>query len=100
MCLAVPGKILEIQGDDPQLRFGRVSFGGIVKQVSLACVPEARVDDYVLVHVGMALSVVDEKEAAEVFGYLEKMGELEELAPAPPAGPPAATARGPAATAP
>ena len=81
MCLAVPGKILEILGDDPLFRAGRVSFGGIVKQVSLACVPEAKVDDYVLVHVGMALSIVDEKEAAEVFSYLQQMGELAELDP-------------------
>ena len=81
MCLAVPGKILEIQGDDPLFRAARVSFGGIVKQVSLACVPEAKVDDYVLVHVGMALSIVDEKEAAEVFSYLQQMGELAELDP-------------------
>jgi hydrogenase expression/formation protein HypC len=88
MCLAVPGKILEIAGEDPYLRSGRVSFGGIVKQVSLACVPEARVNDYVLVHVGMALSVVDEQEAAEVFTYLKQMGELEELATPPPAAPP------------
>lgn len=85
MCLAVPGKILEIEGDDPQLRVARVSFGGIVKQVSLACVPEARVDDFVLVHVGMALSVVDPGEAAEVFSYLEQMGELAELEPSPDA---------------
>ena len=81
MCLAVPGKILEIQGDDPLFRAGRVSFGGIIKQVSLACVPEAKVDDYVLVHVGMALSIVDEKEAAEVFSYLQQMCELAELDP-------------------
>lgn len=81
MCLAVPGKILDIQGDDPLFRTGRVSFGGVIKQVSLSCVPEARVDDYVLVHVGMALSVVDEAEAAEVFGYLKAMGDLEELEP-------------------
>jgi hydrogenase expression/formation protein HypC len=87
MCLAVPGKILEIAGEDPYFRTGRVSFGGIIKQVSLACVPEAKVDDYVLVHVGMALSVVDEKEAAEVFTYLKAMGELEELATPPPAAP-------------
>jgi hydrogenase expression/formation protein HypC len=80
MCLAVPGKIVEIAGDDPYFRTGRVNFGGIIKQVSLACVPEARVDDYVLVHVGMALSVVDEKEAAEVFTYLQAMGELDDLA--------------------
>jgi hydrogenase expression/formation protein HypC len=88
MCLAVPGKILEIAGDDAYLRTGRVSFGGIIKQVSLACVPEARVGDYVLVHVGMALSVVDEQEAAEVFTYLKQMGELEELAVPPAAAPP------------
>lgn len=88
MCLAVPGKILEIAGEDPYLRTGRVSFGGIIKQVSLACVPEARVGDYVLVHVGMALSVVDEQEAAEVFAYLKQMGELEELAAPPAPAPP------------
>jgi hydrogenase expression/formation protein HypC len=80
MCLAVPGKLVEIAGDDPYFRTGRVNFGGIIKQVSLACVPEARVDDYVLVHVGMALSVVDEKEAGEVFTYLQAMGELDDLA--------------------
>ncbi len=85
MCLAVPGKIVEISGDDPYFRTGRVSFGGVIKPVSLACVPEARVDDYVLVHVGMALSVVDEKEAAEVFTYLQAMGELDELAGSPDA---------------
>lgn len=82
MCLAVPGKVLEIHGDDPVFRTGKVSFGGVVKQVSLACVPEAKVDDYVLVHVGMALSRVDEAEAREVFDYLQQMGELEELEPA------------------
>jgi len=81
MCLAVPGKVLEVIGDDPTFRTARVSFGGIVKQISLACVPEAKVDDYVLVHVGMALSTVDEKEAEEVFSYLKQMGELEELQP-------------------
>jgi hydrogenase expression/formation protein HypC len=84
MCLAVPGKILDISGDDPYLRIGRVSFAGIVKQVSLACVPEARVNDYVMVHVGMALSVVDEKEAAETLSYLKQMGELAELTPSVP----------------
>jgi hydrogenase expression/formation protein HypC len=87
MCLAVPGKVLEISGADPCFRTGRVSFGGVIKEVSFACVPEARVNDYVLVHVGMALNVVDEKEAAAVFGYLKEMGELEELNP-PPAAPP------------
>jgi hydrogenase expression/formation protein HypC len=79
MCLAVPGKLIDITGDDPVFRSGRVDFGGIIKQVSLACVPEAKVDDYVLVHVGMALSTVDAAEAREVFSYLKQMGELEEL---------------------
>jgi hydrogenase expression/formation protein HypC len=84
MCLAVPGQILETTGDDPYFRTGRVSFSGVVKEVSLACVPEARVGDYVLVHVGMALSVVDPREAAEVFTYLKEMGEIEELSAPPP----------------
>lgn len=89
MCLAVPGRILEISGDDDLSRIGRVSFGGIIKNVSLACVPEARVDDYVLVHVGMALSIVDEDEATRVFALLREMGELADLAPgAEPGAPP------------
>jgi len=79
MCLAVPGRILDIEGDDPLLRSGRVRFGGIVKTVNLSCVPEARVDDFVLVHVGMALSRIDEEEARQVFRYLEQMGDLDEL---------------------
>jgi hydrogenase expression/formation protein HypC len=77
MCLAVPGKLLDIQGDDPLLRSGRVSFGGAVTQVSLTCVPEAKVGDYLLVHVGLALSVVDPEEAALTFKYLREMGELD-----------------------
>lgn len=79
MCLAVPGKILEITDDDPVMRTGRVSFGGIVKQINLAYVPEARTGDYVIVHVGFAIGVVDESEADRVFRYLEEIGELEEL---------------------
>ena len=89
MCLAVPGQILDIQGDDPLFRTGRVSFAGIVKQVSLACVPEAKTGDYVLVHVGLALSIVDANEAREVFSYLQAMGELEELGPPPAKAAPA-----------
>lgn len=81
MCLAVPGKILSIQNDDPLLRAGRVSFGGVVKQANLSCVPEARVGDYVLVHVGFAISVVDPEEARRVFEYLDEMNELDELKP-------------------
>jgi hydrogenase expression/formation protein HypC len=79
MCLAVPGKVLSIAGEDPLLRTGRVSFGGIVKEVSLAYTPEAKVDDYVIVHVGFALSVLDQEEAARTFDYLRQMGELDEL---------------------
>jgi hydrogenase expression/formation protein HypC len=77
MCLAVPGKVLEITGDDPLLRSAKVSFAGVVKLVSLTCTPEAKVGDYVLVHVGLAISTVDEKEAAETFEYLKQMGELD-----------------------
>jgi hydrogenase expression/formation protein HypC len=67
---------LSVEGDDPVLRCGRVSFGGVVKQVNLAYVPEARVGDYVLVHVGFAINTIDEEEANQVFEYLRQMGEL------------------------
>ena len=73
MCLAIPGKLLEISGSDPLLRSGKVSFGGLVKEVNLAYTPEAGVDDYVLVHVGFAISVIDETEAQKVFEYLDEM---------------------------
>jgi hydrogenase expression/formation protein HypC len=76
MCLAVPGRLLSVKGEDPLARVGRVDFGGIVKEISLAFVPEARVDDYVLVHVGFALTVIDESEAAQVFEALRERGEL------------------------
>ena len=79
MCLAVPGKVLEIVGDDPLLRAAKVSFAGVIKLVSLTCTPEARVGDFVLVHVGVAISVVDAREAEETFAYLKAMGELDGL---------------------
>jgi hydrogenase expression/formation protein HypC len=79
MCLAVPGKIVSIEGQDQIMRAGRVNFGGIVKEVNLSYVPEAKVNDYVIVHVGFALSIVDEKEALQVFEYLKSMNELKEL---------------------
>jgi len=92
MCLAVPGRILEIVGDDPVLRTGKVDFAGIVKQVSLAFVPEAHVGEFVLVHVGFAIEVLDEAEANQVFEYLREMGDLSELEAdspgAPDPGPP------------
>ena len=76
MCLAVPGRILGTTGDDPLTRIGRVDFGGIVKEINLAFVPEARVGDYVLVHVGFAITIIDEREALRVFEHLNAMGEL------------------------
>lgn len=79
MCLAVPGKILTVDGEE-LLRKGRVDFGGIVKEVSLAYVPEAAVGDYVIVHVGFAISRLDEEKAQQVFEYLREMGELAGLA--------------------
>lgn len=90
MCLAVPGKITSISGDDPLTRTGKIDFGGILKEACLACVPEARVGDYVIVHVGFAISRVDEEEAHKVFEYLREMEELSELATdgASAAGPP------------
>lgn len=79
MCLAVPGKIISITGDEPLVRTGKVSFGGIVKEVSLAYVPEADVGDYVIVHVGFAISRLDEEEAEQVFEYLRQIDELREF---------------------
>ena len=79
MCLAVPGKITELLNDDPYTRSGKVDFSGIVKEVNLSCVPEAGLGDYVIVHVGMAISTVDEEEAKQVFEYLRQMDELAEL---------------------
>ena len=79
MCLAVPGKILNITGDEAMTRMGRVSFGGIIKEVNLAYVPEAAVGDYVIVHVGFAISTLDQQEADRVFEYLRQMDELQEL---------------------
>lgn len=79
MCLAVPGKLQSITGTEPLTRTGKVSFGGVVKEVHLAYVPEAKVGDYVIVHVGFALSTLDEAEAQRVFEYLRQIGELEDL---------------------
>jgi len=72
MCLAVPGKILSIEREDLD-RIGRVSFGGIVKVVSLAYVPEAEVGDYVVVHVGFAISKLDLHEAEQTLHFLEQI---------------------------
>jgi hydrogenase expression/formation protein HypC len=79
MCLAIPGKVLSISGDDALTRMGRIDFSGVIKQACLAYVPEVQIGDYVIVHVGFALSRVDEVEARKIFEYLEKMQELGEL---------------------
>ncbi len=81
MCLAVPGKVVSIQDSDNVLqRSGKVSFGGIQKQVSLAYVPDIQIGEYVIVHAGFALNRVDEAEAQEVFEYLRQIDELKDLA--------------------
>jgi hydrogenase expression/formation protein HypC len=79
MCLGVPGKITEIQDNALGMAMGKVSFGGISKEVCLAYVPEAQIGEYVIVHAGFALSVIDEKEAMEVFEMLKEMQELSDL---------------------
>ncbi|MGC8744700.1 MAG: HypC/HybG/HupF family hydrogenase formation chaperone [Verrucomicrobiia bacterium] len=76
MCLAIPGKIISVTGEDPLERTGKVSFGGVIKEVNLAYVPEAGIGDYVIVHAGFAISKVDEKEAEEVFNYLEQIDKM------------------------
>lgn len=80
MCLAIPGKILSITGgDDPMSKMARVDFGGIIKNICLAYVPDAEIGEYMVVHVGFAISRVHEQEALKVFEYLKEIGELEEL---------------------
>ena len=76
MCLAVPGKIISITGEDLN-RTGRVSFGGIIKEVSLAYVPEAQVDDYVVVHVGFAISRLDLDEAEQTLRYFDQIKAMD-----------------------
>ena len=83
MCLAIPGKIKSIEDQmDGMIRIAKVQFGGITKEASLEMVPQAQVGDHVLVHVGVAISVVNEEEAQRTFEYLREAGELDELEPA------------------
>ena len=77
MCLGIPGKIVEIWGED-FIRMGKVDFGGVMREVSLAYVPEAQIGDYVIVHVGFALNVLDEEEAQETWRLLREIGAIEE----------------------
>jgi len=80
MCLAVPGRVVSvIEEEGLDFRRGKVDFGGVLKEVCLAYTPEAAVGDYVLVHVGFSLSVVDEAEAQKIFETLREMDQLQEL---------------------
>lgn len=82
MCLSIPGRLIAIDEVlDDTFRTGKVSFDGVVKKVSLTLVPEAKLNDYVMVHVGAAISVVDEAEARKTFEILKQLGELDELNP-------------------
>jgi hydrogenase expression/formation protein HypC len=78
MCLAVPGQIISIEGDDSMTRTARVSFSGVIKEISLAYVPEAKISDYVIVHVGFALNVIDEDEARETLAYIHELDGIAE----------------------
>jgi len=77
MCLGIPGKITEITGEPP-LNMGKVDFGGAIREVCLAYTPEAKVGDYVLVHVGFAISKIDEDEAQQTFDLMKEAGILDE----------------------
>ncbi len=80
MCLSIPGKLIEIIAElDPTFRIGKVDFDGIKKEVNLAMVPDAKINDYVLVHVGAAISIIDEKQAKETFSLIKQMGETDNL---------------------
>lgn len=79
MCLAIPGRIKSIEEKDGYMRTGKADLAGIIKEINLELVPDAKVDDYVLIHVGVALSIVNEEEAKKSLKYLEQMNELDEL---------------------
>jgi hydrogenase expression/formation protein HypC len=79
MCLGVPGKVIQVEENALGMTMGRVSFGGVVKEVCLAYAPNVQIGDYVVVHVGFAISKIDEAEAMKVFQLLEQMEELNEL---------------------
>lgn len=80
MCLGVPGKVVEVLESPVGMTMGRVSFSGITKEVCLAYVPDVQVGEWVVVHVGFAISRIDEDEATRVFEFLDEMNELDELA--------------------
>ena len=80
MCLAIPGKLIAVTSQlDETFRIGKVSFDGVIKEVNLTLVPEAKIDDYVMVHVGAAISIIDEIEAKKTFEILQQLNELGDL---------------------
>ncbi len=83
MCLAVPGEILSLSGDDPLTRSASVAFAGVVKLISLTLLPDAVVGDYVLVHAGFAIAILDPDEAARTLATLDALGEFEPGSPPP-----------------
>ena len=79
MCLAVPGKVISIDESNPELRMAKVNFGGVNKNICIQWVPDVKVGEYVLAHVGFALNKVDEKDAEETIKTLREMGDLDEI---------------------
>ena len=79
MCLAIPGRVIEMVDIDSAFATGLVEFAGVRRRVSLACVPEARPDDYVLVHAGVAISCIDADEAAKVLATLEQLELIDDV---------------------
>lgn len=85
MCLAIPGRVVTVCGEDPLLRTGRIDFGGIVKEINLSYTPEAQAGDYVLAHVGFAMAVIDEAEAQRMLETLRELAsQVEAQGPEPP----------------
>ena len=78
MCLAVPGKVISIDKSDPVMIIGKASFGGVIKEVNLVFVPDVQIGDYVIVHAGFALNILDENEAGTVFDYLDQIASQED----------------------
>ncbi|HEC43600.1 hypothetical protein LCGC14_2415420 [marine sediment metagenome] len=77
MCLAVPGKVISIDNSNPELMMAKVDFSGIIKEISVVWLPEAKVGDYILAHVGMALNTIDEEDAMETLRLLRELGEFD-----------------------
>jgi hydrogenase expression/formation protein HypC len=86
MCLAIPGRILSIRGDDPLVRVGRVDFGGAIKEINLVYTPEAQPGEYVLAHVGFAMAIIDEAEARRIYDALCEVAEASAADPRAGAG--------------